>query len=284
MIKPIRKRILSDSALRALFISALFCGHLTAADDPKKDEQDIREQQLKNMKRSAAQFTLSLADDRKRQFKFHENAVMRWSNPVGTVKDGAVYIWSDRGRPQAIFKLYTFDDALFSHEWQSLTESPIVAESDGKTVWNPTEPGIKYVELPDASKPAETAAERLRQMKALAGKFSATYTHVPITAKPDELRLLTQPLFRFETSGDPKCLDGALFGFSQGTDPQGLLLFEARKIGETHRWHYAFARMATGSVKARLREKEIFSAEKYDFMLDPKQTFLWKSRQPVPAE
>jgi hypothetical protein len=284
MIDQIRSCFHLGSALTSVLASLMLCGHLGALDDPGKDEEARREQQLKNMKRSAAQYAVSPADDRKRLFKFHETAAMRFSNPVGGTKDGTVYLWSEHGRPQAIIKLYTYDNEHFSHEWQSLSESTIIAERDGKSVWNPTAPGINYRELPDAPKPAESAVERLRQMKSLAGKFNSTYTPLPGDTKPVELRLLIQPLLRYEASDEPKCLDGALFGFAQGTAPLGLLLLEARKNGESQHWYYAFARLASGAITTRYGEKEVFSVERYDFAQDPKQTFLMLNRQPVPQE
>jgi len=289
MSGKMQSRFLSGSSLKVLLASSaaaflIFCSPLAAADEDGKKEEARREQQLKNMKRSAAQYAISPADDRKRLFKFNDNAVMRWSNPLVVVKDGAVYLWSDKGRPQVIMKLYTFDNEHFSHEWQSLAENAIIAERDGKILWSPTEPGIKFRELPNAPKPAESAAERLRQMKSLAGKFTATYTPIPRDSKPFDLRLLIQPLSRFELNDDAKSLDGALFAFANGTDPQGLLMFEARRSGEGHRYFYAFAKIATGAVNARYGEKEIFTSEKYDFSQDPKQTFLLLPKQPVPKE
>jgi hypothetical protein len=279
-----RIHLASVPALIAVAASLLLYGYLIAADDVDKKDDPQREQQLKNMKRTAARCTISPVQDRKMVFQLHENAIMRWTNPIGGIKDGAVYIWTDNGRPQAIFKLYTYDNELFSHEWQSLSESPLAAEREGQVFWSPTEPGIKFNELAEAPKPAETALERLRQMKSLAGKCGATYTRIPVDSKPEQLRLLVQPLFRYECKDDKKCLDGALFGFAQGTDPQGLLLFEARRDGDGYKWYGAFARMATGAVTGRQGDKEIYSVEKYDFRRDPKQTFLMLVKQPIPKE
>src|SRR5579872_5312310 len=200
MIHRCRSLILSAFAIAAALAPTMFVGHLVAADDDgKKEEEARREQQLKAMKSFAGQYTLSLANDRKRVFKFHESAVMRFSNPVGGSKDGAIFMWSDRGQPQALLKIFTYDNELFVQEWQSVSESPFIAEREGKTIWNPSEPGVAFRELPDAPKPAESAAERLRQMKSLAGKFSTTYL-AGIDPKPDELRLLTQSLFRYEAN------------------------------------------------------------------------------------
>jgi hypothetical protein len=269
----------------AVLVGILWSVPLGAADEPDKAREEARlAERVKKLNRSAAQYTVFPADDRKRSFKFHESAVLRFSNPTLGTKDGAMYLWVDRGRPRAMLKLYTYDDEHFSHEWQSLSEGAIAAERDGKPVWNPTDPGLRFSELPDAPGPAETAAERLRQMKALAEKFSATYTDGPPGTKPVELRLLIRPLFRYETGDDPNCLDGAVFAFANGTAPPALLLLEARRGGERHKWHHAFARMASGAVSARYAEKEVFSVARYDFSKDPKQTFLWLPRQPVPKD
>src|SRR5205085_9928405 len=130
------------------------------ADEPEKDKEEEaqREQELKNMQRSAAQYTFSSTDTPARAFKFHATAALRFSNPVGGSKDGALYVWTDHGRPQAIVKLYTFNNKSYSHAWLSLSESPFVAERDGKVIWNPAEPGIRWRGIPDAPQSAETAA------------------------------------------------------------------------------------------------------------------------------
>jgi hypothetical protein len=263
----------------------MFVGRLLAFDEPEKDKEEEarRDRRLKSMKGSAQMYAVSPSDDLKRLFKLQENAIMRFSNPVGFSSDGAIFLWTDRGQPQALFKIYTPDNEIFAHEWQSLSESPLIAEREGKTMWNPTEPGIAFRELPDAPKPAESAAERLRQMKLLAGRFSVSYGPVR-DAKPEELRLLTQPLFRHEASDEARRLDGAMFGFAQSTTPMGILLLEARREGESHRFYYAFARFSTQAMTARLGDKEIYSVEKYNYKRDPRLTFLQLSRQPIPKE
>lgn len=265
--------------------SILLCGRLGASNDPEKDKEDEtrREQTLKNMKRSAAQHTLALSDTPKRTFKFHESALLRSSNPVSGTRDGATYLWTEAGRPQAILKLYTFGNDLFTHEWLSLSERTFSAERGGKAIWTPAEPGVTFRELPDAPKPAEGAADRLRQMKSLSAKFSSTYTALHLDPKPFELRLLTQPLLRYETTDDTRA-DGALFGFVQSTAPVALLLMESRRTKEGQKWHYAFASMVSGPVTARYDDKEVFSLEKNYDRSDPKKPYLQLHRQPVPKE
>jgi hypothetical protein len=276
-------------ALRPLAVGAVFaslCGSPLAAGDAddNQGEDARREEQARKVHRSAAQYVLSPADARATPLQFHESPVMRWSNPVGGARDGAIYVWSDRHRPQAVLKLFSYDGDQFNHEWQSLAEGAIVAERGGAAVWNPTGPGVTFRELPDAPRPAESAAARLRQMKSLAGMFNATATGLARDTKPTELRLLIQPLFRIEPSSDPPRPDGALFAFAAGTDPLGLLLLEARRTKEGDRWHYAFTRMTQWAVTAQYGGKEVYSAGKYDLRQDPKEAFLPLARQPVPKE
>jgi hypothetical protein len=289
MIRQIARLFPSGSVLGGL-AAALFCGPLCgltlrAADEPQKDnEQEAqREQQLKNMQRSAAQYALSSADTPKRVFKFHETPVIRPSNPITGTKDGALYVWTDHGRPQALLKFFTFNNKTYSHAWLSLSENKFVAERNGKVIWSPAEPGIKWREIAGAPQPAETAAKRLRQMKTEAAKFTATYTAVHLGAKPFELRILPQPLLRYETDDDYRA-DGALFGYVQSTTPVGLLLLESRQTEGGHRWHYAYSSLVTGPVTARYGDQDIFSLERDSASTDPKQPFVLFRSLPVPKE
>ena len=76
-------QFLSAIAFTASLAAVLLCGRIGAADDDgKKDDDARREQQLKNMKRSAAQHVLTLTGDLKRPYKLNETAVMRFLNPV----------------------------------------------------------------------------------------------------------------------------------------------------------------------------------------------------------
>jgi len=265
--------------------AALFSGPLGTADEPEKDneEEARRERQLQNMQRSAAQYVLSAADPPQQAFQFHETAALRFNNPITGTTDGALYLWTNHGRPQAILKFFTFNNKTYTHVWLSLSEHRFAAERNGKAVWSPTEPGIKLHELPGAPQPAESAAQRLRQMRTLSAKFSATYTTVRSEGRPFELKLLTQPLLRYETDDEHRA-DGALFGYAQGTAPVGLLLIESRQTQEGHRWHYAYASLVADQLTARYLDKEVFSLDRKYNALDPTQTLIMFPSQPVPKE
>src|SRR6478609_2382481 len=108
MIHQVASRLFSWAILGGLAAVA-FCGALGAADEPEKDKEEEaqREQGLKNMQRSAAQYALSSVDTPQRAFKFQETAVIRPTNPISGTKDGAIYVWTDHGRPQALLKFFT---------------------------------------------------------------------------------------------------------------------------------------------------------------------------------
>jgi hypothetical protein len=64
-----------------------------------------------------------------------------------------------------------------------------------------------------------------------------------------ELRILSQPLFRYESKSD-----GTLFAFVMATDPEALLLIDERPGDSGPAWHYAFARMSNHSLAAKRRD------------------------------
>src|SRR5262245_43165458 len=269
-------------ALMLSLVAIVFCARSGAEGADDRAEEARRARQLEKMKRSAAEYSISTADDTRRALKFIETPALRWTNPVGGARDGTVFLWTDRGRPAAILQLFTYDDDHFSHEWQSLADGPLSAERARQVAWSPEEPGVRFRELPGAEAPAGTPAARLRQMKSLAGKFSATFTGFAQSPTPVELRLLTQPLWRYEMTDDQVRIDGALFALAQGTDPPALVLLAARAEEGERRWHYAVARMASGTITARFGDREVFSVPKYDFSRDPQKTFLLLPQQPVP--
>ncbi len=78
-----------------------------------------------------------------------------------------------------------------------------------------------------------------------------------------ELRLLPQPLYRYEST-DPDVLDGAVFAFvtSAGTDPEALLVIEARKPAgkDLPVWHFAAGRFTDTELRVKHKGNEVFTA------------------------
>lgn len=186
--------------------------------------------------------------------------VLKWSNPERGRIFGHVFIWTAGGRPEAVASLYKWyhPHTHSSHEFQSLSLGNLTAKQDGADAWATSRPGVEFQLAADAPPPGKTAPERLRQMRRIADHFRADEInregeHIP-------LRLLTQPLYRYE---EPKgdLLDGALFTFVQGTDPEVLLLVEARRDhnGKAS-WQYALARLNGIKMRAFYDDRKVWEA------------------------
>jgi hypothetical protein len=168
-------------------------------------------------------------------------------------------VWTHEGRPEAIgsfFKFFTAKDE-FSAELHSLAEGPLVAAKGKDIVWQPHEAGVTFTALKVAV-PAKSAPARLVQMRGIARDFSGTMTTFQQTTHP--LRLLPQPVWRYAESGRNP-LDGAIFVFARATDPDVLLVLEARSAAGEANWHYALARMHCGALDMRYRDRQVWSAE-----------------------
>ncbi len=186
-------------------------------------------------------------------------------------------MFTDKGRPQAALTIYlTEDGKAWNHEFQSLAESELVAKKNQATVWAPDKPGLEYKPIPDAPAPVESAAGRLVQMRALADRFSATVT---FRGDKSVLRRLAAPVYRY---GDQKgdLVDGTVFAFAQATDPELLLLLEARISRGTPGWQYALARQTMWVVEVKYDDRPIWSVEKWDRATShPRQTYFDIPRQ-----
>jgi hypothetical protein len=195
--------------------------------------------------------------------------VLRWRN-VARKQDGEamMVIWCHRGRPEAMASIYPWLGNLH-HEFASLARTGrVLARDRGAVVWSPTTAGVEFRDLPGGPEFAESPAARLRQMKAIAERFSATMTGWKgDNSDREELRLLPRALYRYDLkeAGDanPALRDGALFAFVLGTDPEVVLVLEAIRRGDDTVWQYAFARATSGGLEARLEGKSVWVGEKF---------------------
>lgn len=192
--------------------------------------------------------------------KLVDHAIMHWNNE-GTWS-GDVFVWTHAGRPEVIGcmlsgpadggKRNVFD------EFHLLAEAPIApAELQTRRRWAP-EAGLKLVPVPAADPPAATAPARLAQMRKISRRFTA---HMQADT-PWELRLLTQPLFRYGKE-ESEVLDGALFAYvwTLGTDPELILLLECRRGDQGLGWHYAPVQFTNREAWLKCDGREIWRIE-----------------------
>lgn len=195
---------------------------------------------------------------------------LRWANNVRGSDDGVTVLFVQDGMPLAAACIFPWRKRIY-HCFESLSREKVVARRDGKAVWEPQEPGVAFSNVINAPVPSETVTVRLRQMKALAERFGAIMTVKKAdTTEREELRLLPTPLFRYDPkSGD--VIDGAVFAFVVGTDPEVLLQLEAVKINGKTTWQYAFARRTYCRLECSLDKKVVWEVEQYPGQDDPKK-------------
>jgi len=255
-------------AFAALAVAIGACHRPLSADEPPKAEDPLRQKRLEFLKARVGQFEIRVSDDAARKLKAGEEPILRWSNPVrDNVNDGVIYLFLEKERPRAIvtvwadFPMAKLDRGNVYRELVSLSAEPLVCQRDGKTLWSPKSGALVEQAFKEAPPPAERPTQRLTQMRDLARRFEASNYKM---GSPSELRLLTQPLYRYPAEAGG-VLDGGLFAFAEGNDPEVVLLLEAVRDsdGTRHIWHYTLGRMTSYRVSVKLDKQEVFTAQPY---------------------
>ena len=170
--------------------------------------------------------------------------LLRWTNQVIREDDGMLFLWSDggKGRPVAAAQFF-LQDRKWHHEFQSLADGPFEArDATGDWTWKPAEGGVQWK---TAGKLADdSAVQRLRHMKSWVARFTAAVDTDEAFEASEQLRLLTTPVYRY-SAPEAGIIDGAIFAFVQGTNPEILILVEAHDDAASGKtWRYGFARMS----------------------------------------
>jgi hypothetical protein len=225
------------------------CGQAAAPDPEKAGDAATR---LDFMKKSVSVYTLRKVDDRAVTYRVQNEPVLRFTNPVGTVRDGTIFLWLGADeRPAAAVQVFLGDNGLWYQAFSSLSTTALASTG----IWNPAQPGVVFKPIPGAPKPANTAEQRSRQMRELTKAFGA---EMNLDLKTwHNLRLLSKPLARY---GKPNSdvIDGGLFAFVLTTDPEVYLLLEARSGKDGPEWQYAFAPEASSPIRCSWKGSNVW--------------------------
>ena len=260
-------------------MNALSLALLLAAAEP---DDGLAKKMLPIYAKEAGEYTMAVASDPKKPLELKKEPVFEWSNPVREgVQQGVVFVWLRDGRPAAMGCFFSEHEGRHMgrkvmHEFHALdSEKLVVTRPKGAlNEWKP-EAGLVRKELTDAPVPADTAPARLLQMRKLAGEFSGH--EVDGDGKKLELRLLPTPLFRYPAA-KTGVIDGALFAFvsTAGTDPEVLLVVEAKEVNGKVSWEYALGRYSDRSLYVQRKGKEVWTmmrSETNTFLHDPQHLF-----------
>lgn len=203
--------------------------------------------------------------------------VLRWTNNTRGSEDGMTVFYLSAGRPEAVCCIYPWQKSL-QHNFESMSRGTLIAKRDNAVVWRPEKPGVQFQPVPESQLPADTATGRLRQMKGMASQFSSTMLGWRSDNSDREpLRMLPQPLYRYE-SARSDLIDGCVFAFVQGTDPESLLLLEAVRNGTSAEWQYAFLRRTSGELEGRFKDSVVWHADRYPDNNNRRSTYITLSR------
>jgi hypothetical protein len=252
------------------------------AQDPTTETEE-RKERLELMKQQAAEYTVVLDGKPSTTLRLHEEPLLRFSNPVGGVPDGIVVMWKDGQRPAIFAQVFQTKGGLWVHECQSLAASGLTMRRGDVTRWKPEKSADEFQPLVDAPPAAATAVKRLVQMKSIAGEFSAT-DDFKISSRDKEttrhqLRLLPTPVYRYQ-DGATDVVDGAVFAFVHGTDPELFLVLEHRegKEGKAS-WFYALSPMTCWGVNVGRKGVEVWSVPERQGKSKPDDPYhVWAHR------
>ena len=248
--EDIHKDFIMQSGRRAILFAT--CGLLFALSAAAQ-EKDVSRETLEAMRRNVASLSaVSRSPDGESPLKLVTTPVLRYSDPGGITTDASVWVWGGQGRPAMVAGIFFLTqegrDSKWSCELLSLADGPVAVSSGAGWSWTPNTGGLKWLAIDDP--PADTSRERLRQMKAIAERYE-------ITSLKSQLRLLVQPLYRYADE-ERGLIDGAIFSYAAGTNPETLLLVECRKSDDAPAWQAAFARFGANGCQARKGEAVVW--------------------------
>ena len=267
-------RSIPAALLLCLCLGQIGRAQVSDSNAPDDEEPLPRTDWSEVIRQTSEEYKLFMDNDRSEPLSLQMKPVLRWGNNVRGTPDAFTYFWIANGRPEAVACIYMGGNDSIWHCFGSLSRGGLIAQRKGVRVWHPAQPGVTFHAVPDAPVPDESAKVRLRQMKTTARRFSAVLVGWGEPWMNEPLRMLPRELYRYQ-SKNPDLLDGAVFGFVQGTDPEALLLLEAVREKSGPQWQYALARRTNGEVTVDYEGKTVWKAPVFLVPAnDPSKTFI----------
>lgn len=252
-----------------LLIATIVCCAALAANlangaegDEKQQEQQQRERLLAKMRELAKQTQVRFVQSERKPLLV-ETPVFRYDDKPRHFLDATLWVWTEQGRPVAFQKVEAME--VTSPAWQycftSVANELLEVEWGKGRRFQSTSKGIEFRPLAEAPAVAAGASQRKRQARELAREFSARIVTDPMDKQSEAMRLLTTPIYEYSDPQSKKFL-GAVFGLTtSGTNPDLLLLLEARGEVEPLLWNYAVARMTSGGLSVHFGKTQVWQAE-----------------------
>lgn len=195
-----------------------------------------------------------------KQLPFRDEPIMHWLSLDGTEGTylGSVFTWTRLQRPEVVGTIFTSDGTkeqiAACEEFYSFSSEQLLLRSGRGNIWRPA-PSEIMQRIPDAPIPSQSQQGRRLQIRNMSRQFSGRMNR---RGEFHPLRLLPRPIYQYE-SDDPEILSGALLVLvAYNTDPDILLLIEARQTAEGPRWFFQPARFSDKSLWLTFEERDIW--------------------------
>lgn len=223
-----------------LFPAAILIPVLTSSLSAQEENTKIEKAMQARMAKVQAKFVDANRGDA--ELELHQTPLLSFSDPTRQEIGGKLWLWHSDASPVALFGL-TYYGTKWSYEHVTLVDDPLEFSGGGDWKWAPKPKKREWFRLDAAV--SEKTGVRKTQMRAILREFRASELYRGDT----ELRLLPRPLYLY-SSGDSSLLEGGLFAFSHGTNPELIVLIEARRneSGESA-WHVSFAQLTAAELK-----------------------------------
>jgi hypothetical protein len=256
-------------------------GWLRAAPPETEDDDSRAAQTLDYLRDRLRAFRIGL-EGSETPFVLQDAPIFRWRNNISGA-DGAVFVWTHLGRPVLLTKTHVNEvRSIYVESMAPLVPEKLVMTGNGKTIWAPAQSPVTRQMLKDVAPPAEGKSGRLAQMRAIARQYRFTSLWGEENPSDWELRLLPTPLHRY-SSDEAKVIDGAIFGYAQGTNPETVVVVEAVSTVDGPAWQAVPSRLTGYAVKAWLDDAMIFDLPKAtNTPIDAPFRHHWERLSPFP--
>ncbi len=192
-----------------------------------------------------------------------EHPLLAFGDPTRGNEAGTLWAWGNGGRPVAMMELFRLsdNDTVWISAW-TLTSTQLVSMTlDGSPEWTPANSDFKLRDFPENAAVSDRPTIRLRQMKDMVRRFESHEFWDPGNSR-FELRCLDTPVLRYSDEKQG-IIDGCVFVFAHGTNPEILLLVEAQGTSvEMAKWQFAAFRLGSAELHLEVDGKTLWSRDR----------------------
>ena len=256
---------------KSLFAALLLIGQAVAVrgaeDEPAPSKAEtLAKNRLAAMRQAIDDFRVrSPQIESAAALKFNPRPLLRYSDQsregdLGTlgVLDATVWRLGETGRPTAVVALEIYavgaGNPLLNYEFMSFSDRKFELTSPRGPSWSPSGAALAMAPLADVPAPAESPKSRLTQMRELSRRFTV---QEELRGEKIECRLLAQPIDRYDDKASG-ILDGAIFVFANGTNPELGLVLECSE----RQWSYGTFRCTGARLFAEFDGKPFLDSQK----------------------